>query len=159
MGLWVCEYCVGGWETLCLSQRNTGYTIDGSYADYAVASARFVVPVPAGIDPFDAAPLTCAGVTTYKAVKVSGARPSDLVAVFGIGGFGHMAVQYALISGARVAAVDLPRAARHRRRAGSRHPRQRHESDPAAVIGEYGGVDAAIITAATPPRSSRRTAA
>lgn len=63
--------------------------------------------VPDGIDPFEAAPLTCAGVTTYKAVKVSGARSSDLVAIFGVGGLGHLALQYALIAGAQVVAVDL----------------------------------------------------
>ncbi|WP_262926586.1 hypothetical protein [Streptococcus pneumoniae] len=98
---------MSGWETLCESQQNTGYTIDGCYAEYARASARYVVKVPKGVDPFDAAPLTCAGVTTYKAVKVSGARPSDLVAIFGIGGLGHLALQYAKIAGATVVAVDL----------------------------------------------------
>ena len=84
-----CEFCVSGHETLCESQEMSGYTIDGAYAEYAVASSDFVVPVPAGISSFEAAPLSCAGVTTYKAVKVSGARSSDLVAVFGIGGLGH----------------------------------------------------------------------
>src|SRR3954454_16901609 len=102
-----CEYCVSGWETLCLSQRNTGYSVDGGFAEYVKADARYVVKVPAGIEPAEAAPLTCAGVTTYKAVKVSGARPSDLVVVFGIGGLGHLALQYARIAGARVVAVDL----------------------------------------------------
>ena len=103
----VCEYCVSGWETLCESQENTGYSIDGAYAEYAVADARYVGKVPEGVDPIDAAPLTCAGVTTYKAVKVSGAKPTDLVAVFGIGGLGHLAMQYAQIAGADVVAVDL----------------------------------------------------
>jgi propanol-preferring alcohol dehydrogenase len=147
----VCEYCVGGWETLCLAQRNTGYTIDGSYADYAVASARYVVPVPAGIDPFDAAPLTCAGVTTYKAVKVSGARPSDLVAVFGIGGLGHMAVQYALISGARVAAVDVAESKLDiAGDLGADILVNASADDPGEMLTALGGVDAAIVTAATP---------
>src|SRR6266536_1693303 len=76
-----CRYCVSGWETLCPQQQNTGYSIDGGYAEYAVADARYAVPVPDGIDPADAAPLTCAGVTTYKAVKVSGARPAVLVSL------------------------------------------------------------------------------
>src|SRR5437867_138657 len=67
-----CDYCVSGWETLCESQLNTGYSIDGGFAEYVKAHARYVVNVPDGMDPFDAAPLTCAGVTTYKAVKVSG---------------------------------------------------------------------------------------
>src|ERR687885_500379 len=104
-----CEYCASGWETLCQKQLNTGYFIDGGYAQYAVANAKFVGKVPDGIDPLDAAPLTCAGVTTYKAVKVSGARQSDLVAVFGIGGLGHLALQYAKAAGAAAVAVE-PRA-------------------------------------------------
>lgn len=102
-----CRYCVTGWETLCLAQQNTGYTVDGCYGEYVLADANFVVPVPEGIDPLEAAPLTCAGVTTYKAVKVSGARPSELVAVFGVGGLGHLAMQYAKIAGATVIAVDV----------------------------------------------------
>ena len=70
-----CDYCVSGWETLCEQQQNTGYSIDGGFAEYAVADADYVVPVPDGVAPLDAAPLTCAGVTTYKAVKVAGIRP------------------------------------------------------------------------------------
>src|SRR5690348_14489201 len=102
-----CDYCVSGWETLCLEQKNMGYSIDGGFGEYAVAYARYVVKVPDGVDPLDAAPLTCAGVTTYKAVKVAGTRSSDLVAVFGVGGLGHLAIQYAAIAGGRVIAVDL----------------------------------------------------
>jgi propanol-preferring alcohol dehydrogenase len=100
-----CEYCVSGWETLCPNQQMMGYTMDGGMAEYAKAFARYVVEVPEGIDPAEASPLTCAGVTTYKAVKVAGTRSSDLVAVFGIGGLGHLAVQYPAIAGGRVIAV------------------------------------------------------
>src|SRR5688572_811125 len=82
----VCRYCNSGRETLCLQQRNTGYALDGGFAEYAIGYARHVVPVPDGVSSADASPLTCAGVTTYKAVKESGARSSDLVAVFGVGG-------------------------------------------------------------------------
>src|SRR6476661_2891622 len=78
-----CEYCTTGWETLCEQQRNTGYGIDGGYAEYVLASAAFVGLVPPAVNALDAAPLTCAGVTTYKAIKVSGARSSDLVGIFG----------------------------------------------------------------------------
>jgi D-arabinose 1-dehydrogenase-like Zn-dependent alcohol dehydrogenase len=77
-----CEYCASGRETLCPNQQMTGYTVNGSYAEYVKANAAFVGHVPDEIDPLDAAPLTCAGVTTYKEVKVSGARSSDLVAAF-----------------------------------------------------------------------------
>ena len=73
----VCDYCVDGWETLCEKQVNTGYGVDGSYAEYAVAKAAYVAQVPDAVDPLDAAVLTCAGVTTYKAVKLSGARPGS----------------------------------------------------------------------------------
>ena len=114
-----CDYCVSGWETLCLEQKNMGYSIDGTFGEYAVAYGRYVVKVPDGLDPFDAAPLTCAGVTTYKAVKVAGTRSSDLVAVFGVGGLGHMAIQYAAIAGGRV-----DRGRPHRREARAR-PRAR----------------------------------
>ncbi|HCF84950.1 MAG TPA: zinc-dependent alcohol dehydrogenase, partial [Ktedonobacter sp.] len=102
-----CEYCLSGWSTLCEKQLNTGYFIDGAYADYALAFAKYVVKVPENVNPLEAAPLSCAGVTTYKAVKMSGARSSDLVAIFGIGGLGHLAVQYAKIAGSTVVAVDL----------------------------------------------------
>jgi propanol-preferring alcohol dehydrogenase len=81
-----CNYCVSGWETLCQEQQMMGYTINGSFGEYATAYAQYVVKVPEGVDPYDAAPLTCAGVTTYKAVKVAGTRSSDFVAVFGVGG-------------------------------------------------------------------------
>ena len=105
-----------------------GYSIDGGFGEYAIAYARYVVEVPDGIDPFDAAPLTCAGVTTYKAVKVAGTRSSDLVAVFGVGGLGHLAIQYAAIAGGRVVAVDLARReARARARARRRVHGQRGE--------------------------------
>ena len=103
----VCEYCIDGWETLCKKQVNTGYGRDGSYAEFVTANAAYVAAVPDEVDPLDAAPLTCAGVTTYKAVKVSGARSGQLVAVFGIGGLGHLALQYAKIAGASVVAVDV----------------------------------------------------
>jgi alcohol dehydrogenase, propanol-preferring len=116
-----------------------------------VASARFVVPVPAGIDPLDAAPLTCAGVTTYKAVKVSAARPSDLVAVFGIGGLGHLALQYARIAGATVVAVDVvDEKLDLARRLGADYTVNALVEDPAAAIKALGGADAAMSTAVSP---------
>jgi alcohol dehydrogenase, propanol-preferring len=102
-----CRYCLTGWETLCPDQRNTGYSVDGGFAEYFLAEAPFATPVPDGMDPRDAAPLTCAGVTTYKAVQVGNVRPGDLVAVSGIGGLGHLAVQYAKIFGGTVAAIDI----------------------------------------------------
>jgi alcohol dehydrogenase, propanol-preferring len=146
-----CEHCVSGWETLCTEQRNTGYSVDGGFAEFVKASAKFVVSVPEGVDPLDAAPLTCAGVTTYKAVKVSGARSSDLVAVFGIGGLGHLAVQYARIAGARVVAVDLQDdKLALARDLGAEFTVNASAEDPAAAIQALGGADAAIALAVAP---------
>lgn len=146
-----CEFCVGGWETLCLSQSNTGYSVDGGFAEYVVANAAYVGHVPAGVDPFDAAPLTCAGVTTYKAVKCSGVRQSDLCAVFGIGGLGHLAMQYAVIAGARVAAVDIFDAKLDlAKELGATYVFNAAVADPAVEIQKLGGADAAIVLAATP---------
>ncbi|GED89084.1 alcohol dehydrogenase AdhP [Streptomyces sp. 6-11-2] len=102
-----CEHCLSGWETLCEQQVNTGYGCDGGYAEKMLAWADFAQPVPDGVSALDAAPLTCAGVTTYKALKVAGVRPAQLVAVSGVGGLGHLAVQYAKIAGAGVAAIDV----------------------------------------------------
>jgi propanol-preferring alcohol dehydrogenase len=145
-----CEHCVGGWETLCLGQSNTGYSVDGCYGEYVVADGDYVVDVPAGVDPLEAAPLTCAGVTTYKAVKVSGARPSDVVAVFGVGGLGHLAVQYAKIAGATVVAVDVTEEKLLLAKAlGADATVNARLVDPAATIQtDLGGADVVITTAA-----------
>jgi alcohol dehydrogenase, propanol-preferring len=146
-----CDYCVSGWETLCLEQKNMGYSIDGGFGEYAVAYARYVVPVPSGIDPFDAAPLTCAGVTTYKAIKVAGTRSSDLVAVFGVGGLGHMAIQYARIAGGRVVAVDLiDEKLELARELGAEFTVNAAKEDPVAAIQKLGGADQAIALAVSP---------
>jgi alcohol dehydrogenase, propanol-preferring len=146
-----CDYCVSGWETLCLEQKNMGYGIDGGFGEYATAYARYVVKVPEGIDPFDAAPLTCAGVTTYKAVKVAGTRSSDLVAVFGVGGLGHMAIQYARIAGGRVVAVDLiDEKLELARSLGAEFTVNAAKEDPIAAIQKLGGADQAIALAVSP---------
>jgi propanol-preferring alcohol dehydrogenase len=146
-----CDYCVSGWETLCHEQRNTGYSVDGGFAEFVLANARYVVRVPEGIDPVEAAPLTCAGVTTYKAVKLSGAKSSDLVAVFGIGGLGHLALQYARIAGARVVAVDIhDDKLKLARELGAEFTVNAATTDPAAEIQRLGGADAAIALAAAP---------
>ncbi|HEY3205700.1 MAG TPA: alcohol dehydrogenase AdhP [Gaiellaceae bacterium] len=146
-----CDYCVSGWETLCLEQKNMGYSIDGGFGEYATAYARYVVKVPEGIDPFDAAPLTCAGVTTYKAIKVAGTRCSDLVAVFGVGGLGHMAIQYARIAGGRVVAVDLiDEKLELARELGAEFTVNAAKEDPVKAIQELGGADQAIALAVSP---------
>ena len=146
-----CESCASGWETLCLSQRNTGYSVDGGFADYVLAEAAFVGRVPEAIDPFDAAPLTCAGVTTYKAVKVSGTRPSDLIAIFGIGGLGHLAMQYAQIAGGSVIAVDVvDHKLQVAKDLGATFTVNATTESPDEAIQALGGADAAIVLAANP---------
>ncbi len=146
-----CDYCVSGWETLCLEQKNTGYSIDGGFGEYAVAYARHVAEVPDGVDPLDAAPLTCAGVTTYKAVKVAGTRSSDLVAIFGVGGLGHLALQYAAIAGGRVIAVDLlDEKLELARELGAEFTVNAAKEDPVEAIQNLGGADQAVSLAVSP---------
>jgi len=146
-----CDYCVSGWETLCLEQKNMGYSIDGGMGEYATAYARYVVKVPEGIDPSDAAPLTCAGVTTYKALKVAGTRPSDLVAIFGVGGLGHLAIQYAAIAGGSAVAVDVfDEKLELSRELGAEFTVNAAKEDPVEAIQRLGGADQAIALAVSP---------
>ena len=128
-----------------------GLSLDGSFADYVKAYGRYVVKVPDGVDPVDAAPLTCAGVTTYKAIKVAGTRPSDLVAIFGVGGLGHLAIQYATIAGGRVVAVDLvDEKLELARELGAEFTVNAAKQDPAEFIRQLGGADQAIALAVSP---------
>ncbi|GGK80041.1 alcohol dehydrogenase AdhP [Streptomyces flaveus] len=143
-----CEHCLSGWETLCTQQQNTGCSIDGGYAEKMLAPADFAAVVPDGIDPRDAAPLTCAGVTTYKALKVAGVRPTQLVAISGIGGLGHLAVQYAKIAGATVAAIDVTDDKLDlARELGADILIDARKEDPAEVLKAHGGAHAAIALA------------
>jgi len=144
-----CRYCVTGRETLCEMQRNTGYAIDGTHAEYAIADARYVVPVPAAVDPVEAAPLTCAGVTAYKAVKVAGVGPGDRVAIFGIGGLGHLALQYAQIVGGETVAVDVTEEKLAlAKRLGAARVVNATAVDAVSLTRQVGGVDVAIVLAA-----------
>ena len=102
-----CEHCITGWETLCDSQQMTGYTVNGGYAEYALADPGYVGRLPDRLAFEPAAPVLCAGVTVYKGLKVLDAKPGDWVAISGIGGLGHMAVQYAKAMGFHVIAVDI----------------------------------------------------
>jgi alcohol dehydrogenase, propanol-preferring len=140
-----CKHCLTGWETLCLKQQNTGYSVDGCYAEYFLAEAAFAAKVPAGVDVFDAAPLSCAGVTTYKAVKVGNVRPTDLVAISGIGGLGHLALQYAKIFGGTVAAIDVTdEKLQLAKELGADIVIDARTEDPAQVLQSCGGADVAI---------------
>ncbi|GAA0417049.1 alcohol dehydrogenase AdhP [Cocleimonas flava] len=101
-----CDYCLEGKETLCMSQQNAGYSVDGSYAEFCLADGEYVVKIPDEVSYVQAAPLFCAGVTTYKALKVAEVKPGQWVAIVGAGGLGHLAIQYAVAMGMNVIAVD-----------------------------------------------------
>jgi propanol-preferring alcohol dehydrogenase len=147
-----CRFCIDGRETLCEQQHNSGYSTDGAFAEYAVASATYVVPVPDGISSLDAAPLSCAGLTTYKALKVAQVQPTELVGIFGIGGLGHLAVQYARIMGATVVAVDIdePKLALAQE-LGAAHRVNAETTEPVEAIQALGGLDVALVLAASAP--------
>lgn len=144
-----CEYCRTGQESLCESQTNGGYTIDGSFGQYMLVDTSFAAKLPPGTDPVEAAPVLCAGVTVYKALKVSEARPGQWVAVVGIGGLGHMAVQYARAMGLRVAAVDVADDKLElAQRFGAEVTVNAARTDPGQRIqSETGGAHAVLVTA------------
>lgn len=102
-----CEYCDTGWETLCETQHNSGYGVDGTFAEYAIGAADYVARLPANCDFVQMAPILCAGVTTYKGIRETEARPGEWIAISGVGGLGHLAVQYAKAMGLHVVALDV----------------------------------------------------
>jgi D-arabinose 1-dehydrogenase-like Zn-dependent alcohol dehydrogenase len=102
-----CSYCRTGWETLCHEQQNTGYSVDGGFAEYVLADPDYVGHLPDTLEFGPAAPVLCAGVTVYKGIKEAEVKPGEWIAISGIGGLGHMAVQYAKAMGLHVAAVDI----------------------------------------------------
>ncbi|MCQ6959228.1 alcohol dehydrogenase AdhP [Mucilaginibacter aquariorum] len=102
-----CEFCITGWETLCGTQQNGGYSVDGGFAEYVLADPRYVAHFPAGINFTEMAPIICAGVTVYKGLKETEVKPGEWVAISGAGGLGHLAVQYAKAMGMHVAAIDI----------------------------------------------------
>lgn len=107
-GCGVCEYCVSGRETFCRNVKNAGYSVDGAMAEQCIVKADYAVKVPEGLDPLVASSITCAGVTTYKAAQVSGVRPGQWLAIWGAGGLGNMAIQFACnVFNARVIAIDI----------------------------------------------------
>lgn len=147
-----CEFCRTGWETLCEAQQNGGYSVDGSFGEYMLVDAEFAPRIPDGADPVEIAPVLCAGVTVYKGLKMTEARPGQWVVISGIGGLGHIAVQYAVAMGLRVAAVDIAEdklalARKH----GAEITVNAREEDPVEAIQRLtGGVDGVLVTAVHP---------
>ena len=145
-----CRYCIGGHETYCQTPQYMGYTIDGGYAEYTIGYASHVVPVPEGVSPFDAAPITCAGVTTYAALKSADVRPAENVMVVGIGGLGHLGLQYGHVLGGRTIAVDVEDAKLQLAKDLGTDVVVDARGDQAAEIAAAGGADVALVTVPSP---------
>ncbi len=146
-----CRHCLGGWETLCEQQQNTGYSVNGGFAEYVVADPNYVGHLPKNIDFVEIAPVLCAGVTVYKGLKVTDTKPGDWVVISGIGGLGHMAVQYAKAMGMNVAAVDIDdeKLALARKLGATITVNAATDPDPAAAIKREtdGGAQGVLVTA------------
>jgi alcohol dehydrogenase, propanol-preferring len=144
-----CDFCLTGWETLCLSQQMSGYTVNGTFAQYALGTADYLAHLPKNVSFVDIAPILCAGVTTYKGLKVTGARPGEWVVISGVGGLGHVAVQYAKAMGLHVAAVDLgAEKLKLAKSLGADLTIDAATEDPASVIQKkIGGAHGVLVTA------------
>jgi propanol-preferring alcohol dehydrogenase len=147
-----CRHCLGGWETLCEEQQNTGYSVNGSFAEYVVADPNYVGHLPDNVSFIDIAPILCAGVTVYKGLKVTDTKPGDWVVVSGVGGLGHLAVQYAKAMGLNVIAVDIDDAKLDlARKLGASLAVNARNEDPAAFVKkEVGGAQGVLVTAVSP---------
>lgn len=145
-----CEYCLSAWETVCPEIQFSGYTRNGGFAEYILADPNYVAHIPDGLSAVQAAPIICAGITTYKGLKETGARPGEWVAVSGVGGLGHLAVQYAKAMGLRVCAVDVDDdKLAHARALGAELLINARERDPITALkdGTGGGAHGVLITA------------
>lgn len=147
-----CDYCITGWETLCHSQQNGGYSVDGGYAEYVIADARYVAHFPANINFLEIAPITCAGVTVYKGLKETDTKPGEWVAISGIGGLGHLAVQYAKAMGLHVAAIDVSdEKLQLAKSLGAELIVNARETDPGTYLKKMvGGMHGVLVTAVSP---------
>jgi propanol-preferring alcohol dehydrogenase len=149
-----CEYCLSAWETVCADAQFGGYTRNGGFAEYILADPNYVAHIPAGLDPKQAAPLICAGITTYKGIKETEARPGEWIAISGVGGLGHLAVQYAKAMGLKVCAVDIDDGKlAHAKRLGADLVINAKTGDPAASLKKEtgGGAHGVLITAPSLP--------
>lgn len=150
-GCGACEYCTTGRETLCRTVKNAGYSVDGGMAEQCIVTADYAVKVPEGLDPVQASSITCAGVTTYKAIKEAQLQPGQWTVIFGAGGLGNLAVQYAKkVFNAHVVAVDINNdKLALAKEVGADIVINGHEvEDVAALIQEKtGGAHSAVVTA------------
>ena len=145
-----CEYCLSAWETVCAEAQFGGYTKHGGFAGYILADADYVARIPSGLVAAEAAPIICAGVTTYKGIKESAAKPGQWIAISGVGGLGHLAIQYAKAMGLYVCAIDPDEAKlAHATRLGADFTVNAGAGDPVAEVreGTGGGAHGVLITA------------
>ena len=145
-----CEYCLAGWETVCPEAQFGGYTKNGGFAEYILADPNYVAHIPAGLKPTEAGPIICAGITTYKGVKQTEARPGEWVVISGAGGLGHLAIQYAKVMGLNVCAVDIDDGKLdHAKRLGADFTVNAKAGDPVAAVKKAtgGGAHGVLITA------------
>jgi propanol-preferring alcohol dehydrogenase len=145
-----CEHCLQGWETVCGKAQFGGYTRNGGFAEYIVADPDYVAHIPDGLSPVEAAPLICAGITTYKGIKMADVRPGEWMAISGIGGLGHLAVQYAKVMGLKVCAIDIDDGKlAHAKKLGADLVVNAKHGDPAEAVkkGTDGGAHGVLITA------------
>ncbi|WP_417369190.1 alcohol dehydrogenase AdhP [Flavobacterium beibuense] len=147
-----CEHCITGWETLCESQQNGGYSVDGGFAEYVIADARYVGHLGNNPNFLEMAPILCAGVTVYKGLKETDTKPGEWVAISGIGGLGHVAVQYAKAMGLHVAAIDVADdKLALAKRLGADLVVNAKEQDPGTFLKkETRGMHGALVTAVSP---------
>ncbi|WP_082212731.1 alcohol dehydrogenase AdhP [Dyadobacter psychrophilus] len=147
-----CDYCTTGWETLCETQQNGGYSVDGGYAEYVVADARYVAHLPAGTDMIEMAPILCAGVTVYKGIKETETKAGEWIAISGVGGLGHLAIQYAKAMGMQVAAIDIANDKLELAKSlGADLTVNALEDDPGEYLKkETGGMHGVLVTAVSP---------
>jgi propanol-preferring alcohol dehydrogenase len=149
-----CEYCLAAQEPVCGEAQFGGYTRNGGFAQYIVADPNYVAHIPAGLAALDAAPLICAGITSYKGVKETQARPGEWIVISGIGGLGHLGVQYAKAMGLHVCAVDIDdRKLEHAKRLGADAVVNAKVGDPVAAVRQVtgGGAHGVLITAPSLP--------
>jgi len=147
-----CEWCRDGVETLCESIVLTGYDMDGCFAEYVLIDADFAVPLPDGISDDKLAPILCAGVTVFRGIRQSDLRPGEWLAIWGIGGLGHLAVQYAKAMGIRVIAVDVDAAKLALAEKMGADLGVDARNDPVGAIQKHcNGAHGALVTAASVP--------
>ena len=149
-----CEYCLTAWEPICPSAVFSGYTVNGGFAEYLLADPNYVAHIPKGLEPTDAAPLICAGITTYKGIKQAELLSGQWIVISGCGGLGHLGVQYAKAMGLLVCGVDIdPGKLANAKRLGADAVVNARDGDAVTAVKKIteGGANGVLITAPSLP--------